>query len=167
MSASETKSDDVFDVERIRRLVQLMEQHDLREIDLRKSEQRIRLCRGADDAVPTPRAAVPDPTTLPPVPATGAGRATEPAAAAADDHLTVITSPMVGTFYSRPNPNAEPYVKVGDVVEPETTICVIEAMKVFNEIPAETHGKIVAILVDDEEPIDFGRPLFKLDPRGV
>jgi len=84
-----------------------------------------------------------------------------------DDHLTVITSPMVGTYYSRANPNMEPYVKVGDVVEPETTICVIEAMKVFNEIPAETRGKIVAILVEDEEPIDFGRPLFKLDPRGV
>ena len=77
-----------------------------------------------------------------------------------------IKSPMVGTFYARPNPNADAYVNVGDSVDPETTVCIIEAMKVFNEIPAETRGKIVAVLVDDEEPVDFGRPLFKVDTRG-
>jgi acetyl-CoA carboxylase biotin carboxyl carrier protein len=70
---------------------------------------------------------------------------------------------MVGTFYSRPNPNAEPFVKVGDHVEPDTTVCIIEAMKMFNEIPAEVRGKIVAVLVNDEEPVDYGRPLFRVD----
>jgi acetyl-CoA carboxylase biotin carboxyl carrier protein len=70
---------------------------------------------------------------------------------------------MVGTFYGRANPNAEPYVHVGDHVEAETTVCIIEAMKVFNEIPAEVRGKIVAVLVDDEEPVEFGKPLFKVD----
>jgi acetyl-CoA carboxylase biotin carboxyl carrier protein len=73
---------------------------------------------------------------------------------------------MVGTFYSKANPNAEPYVRVGDAVEPETTVCVIEAMKVFNEIPAEVRGRVAAILVEDEEPVEFGKPLFKIETSG-
>ena len=79
--------------------------------------------------------------------------------------MVIVRSPMVGTFYARPNPSADPYVKLGDMVAPETTVCIIEAMKVFNEIPAETRGKIIAVLVDDEEPVDHGRPLFKIDTR--
>jgi acetyl-CoA carboxylase biotin carboxyl carrier protein len=73
---------------------------------------------------------------------------------------------MVGTFYSKPNPTAEPFVKVGDHVDPERTICIIEAMKVFNEIPAEIRGRIVAVLVGDEESVEFGKPLFKVDTSG-
>ena len=80
-------------------------------------------------------------------------------------HIVVVKSPMVGTFYARPNPKAEAYVKIGDMVTPETTLCIIEAMKVFNEIPAETRGKVIAVLVDDETPVDHGRPLFKIDTR--
>ena len=72
---------------------------------------------------------------------------------------------MVGTFYSKPNPNTEPYVKIGDHVSEESTVCIIEAMKVFNEIAAEVAGKIVAVLVDDEEPVEFGKPLFKVRPH--
>jgi acetyl-CoA carboxylase biotin carboxyl carrier protein len=83
-----------------------------------------------------------------------------------DPNVIVIKSPMVGTFYSKPNPKAASYVKVGDHVEPETTICIIEAMKVFNEIPAEMSGKVVAILVGEEEPVEFGKPLFKIDTTG-
>jgi acetyl-CoA carboxylase biotin carboxyl carrier protein len=86
---------------------------------------------------------------------------------AAESHIVVVKSPMVGTFYARANPKAEPYVKIGDIVAPETTVCIIEAMKVFNEIPAEVAGKIVAVLVDEEEPVDHGRPLFKIDTRHV
>jgi acetyl-CoA carboxylase biotin carboxyl carrier protein len=70
---------------------------------------------------------------------------------------------MVGTFYSRANPNAAPFVKIGDLVGESTTVCIIEAMKVFNEIPAEITGRILAVLAADEEPVDFGKPLFKLD----
>ena len=156
--------DDVFDVDRIRRLVELMEGHDLREIDLRQNRQRIRLCRGAEMAyMPqmAPAAAPPAPSQpAVPAPAAAAPAVVEPQ----DENIVVIKSPMVGTFYSRANPNAEPYVKIGDMVEAETTICIIEAMKVFNEIPAETRGKVVAVLVDDEEPVDHGRPLLKSTP---
>ncbi len=72
---------------------------------------------------------------------------------------------MVGTFYASPNPESPPFVKVGDHVGPTTTVCVIEAMKVFNEIPAEVSGQVVAVLVDNGEPVEFGQPLFKVDPR--
>jgi acetyl-CoA carboxylase biotin carboxyl carrier protein len=70
---------------------------------------------------------------------------------------------MVGTFYSRPNPEAETFVRVGDHVSSETTVCIIEAMKVFNEIPADVSGLIVAVLAEDEEPVEYGKPLFKVD----
>jgi acetyl-CoA carboxylase biotin carboxyl carrier protein len=70
---------------------------------------------------------------------------------------------MVGTFYVRPNPKAEPYVKVGDRVDSTTTVCIVEAMKVFNEIPAEIRGKIVAVLCEDGEAVEFDKPLFKVD----
>jgi acetyl-CoA carboxylase biotin carboxyl carrier protein len=70
---------------------------------------------------------------------------------------------MVGTFYSRPKPEAEPYVKVGDHVGEESTVCIIEAMKMFNEIQAEVSGRIVAVLVKNEEPVDVNKPLFKVD----
>ncbi|MCA9204761.1 MAG: acetyl-CoA carboxylase, biotin carboxyl carrier protein, partial [Planctomycetales bacterium] len=72
-------------------------------------------------------------------------------------------SPMVGTFYRAASPEHEPYVRPGERVDAETVICVIEAMKVFNEIPAEIRGVIVAVLVENEEPVDFGKPLFKVD----
>lgn len=161
MADSDVKSDDVFELDRIRRLIELMKEHELSEIDLRQSQQRIRLCRGS--------AADPQAYSLSPPPAFAApGQPTAAAAsaAAADDaHVVYIKSPMVGTFYSKANPNAEPYVRVGDHVDQTTTICIIEAMKVFNEIPAEVSGRIVAVLVDDEEPVEFGRPLFKVDTR--
>lgn len=157
-------SEQVFDVERIRELVELMKEHDLSEIDLRQADQRIRLARGPQGgAVVAP----PPVYAPPPAPASAGGGppAGPPAKTAAETNPNIveITSPIVGTFYSRPNPNTEPFVRVGDTVQPETTICIIEAMKVFNEIPAEVRGKIVAVLVDEEEPVEFGKPLFKVD----
>jgi acetyl-CoA carboxylase biotin carboxyl carrier protein len=158
MSDSKPTSSDVFDVERIRRLVELMKEHDLREIDLCESEQKIRIARGPAGA----------PVVYPSMPAPVAAAAqSTPAASAAGPvdgpNIVIIKSPMVGTYYSKPNPKAEAFVKVGDFVEPNSTVCVIEAMKVFNDIQAEVRGKIVAILVESEEPVDFGKPLFKVD----
>ena len=90
-----------------------------------------------------------------------------PAAVPADDgKIALIRSPMVGTFYSASDPDTPAYVKVGDHVGPETTVCIVEAMKVFNEIPAETSGKIMAVLVENGAPVEFGQPLFKVDTRG-
>ena len=159
MADSELVAGDVFDLERIRRLVELMKEQDLTEIDLRQAEQQIRIARGGSEVRTY---------TVPAVAA--APSATAPLAAAPAEaeskSIVYITSPMVGTFYCRPNPNAESFVKVGEHIESEKTICIIEAMKVFNEIPAEVRGKVLAILVEDEEPVEFGKPLFKIDTSG-
>lgn len=164
MTDSDPKPEDVFDLDRIRRLIELMKEHDLSEIDLRESEQRIRLARGgAAGGMPqlvSPLPLTPLPATPLPVPLASAAPAP---AEAAEANIVYIKSPMVGTFYSRPNPNSEPFVKVGDYVDETKMVCIVEAMKVFNEIPAEVHGRIIATLVRDEEPVDFGKPLFKVD----
>jgi len=155
MSEAEQRSGDVFALDQLRSLVELMEEKELSEIDLRQLDQRIRLTRGAPGAAPVLTTSLPAPAPAP---------AAAPAAAPADgEHITVVKSPMVGTFYSRPNPEAENYVKVGERVSSDATICIIEAMKVFNEIPAEVSGEVVAILVDNEEAVEFGTPLFKVD----
>ncbi len=164
----QSPSEDVFEIERIRKLVELMEHHDLNAIDLKGHGQRIRLRRGA---VPGPApvmyaqpAAAPAPA---PAPVAATPAAAAPAAPAADGaNIVVIKSPMVGTFYSKPNPDAETFVKVGSSVQADTTICIIEAMKVFNEIPAEVSGKVVAVLVENGKPVEFGKPLFKVDTAG-
>jgi acetyl-CoA carboxylase biotin carboxyl carrier protein len=157
---SPTPNQDIFDVRRIRRLVELMTEHDLSEIDLREGELRIQLRRGSDPVVTTGAARGATPTAAAPAVAVEAGAA---AAAKADDAFAVIKSPMVGTFYSAPDPDSTPYVKVGDHVGPETTVCIVEAMKVFNQIPAEVSGRIVAVLAENGQSVEFGQPLFKVD----
>jgi len=160
MTESKGSSATVFEIDRIRRLVELMKEHDLSEIDLRESRQRIRLCRGPRDV---PRHAPPPPPP-PPAPTAGApAPVAQPKPAADAANIAVIKSPMVGTYYSRPNPKAEPYAKVGDRVDTTTVVCIIEAMKVFNEIPAEVRGKIVAVLCEDGEAVEFDKSLFKVD----
>jgi acetyl-CoA carboxylase biotin carboxyl carrier protein len=164
MSESESSAKGVFDVSRIRELVELMKEHDLQEVDLRESDQRIRLARAGAGMQPTysvvapPIAAVPSSNS-----ASGAATSSAPAPVVDGPHIKTINSPMVGTFYTKANPSSPPFVKVGDMVTPETVVCIIEAMKVFNEISAEIKGKIVKVLVDSETPVDFGRPLFKVD----
>jgi acetyl-CoA carboxylase biotin carboxyl carrier protein len=160
----------VFDVTRIRQLIELMNEHELNEIDLRHDERRIRLRRGDLQnfvGVPAmlPQANIPQAPAAPAASAPAA--APDPgskSAPAAEENAVFIKSPMVGTFYSRPKPTAAPYVKVGDVIQPETIVCLVEAMKTFNELPAGVSGKVVAVLVKDEEPIDVNRPLFKVVP---
>ncbi|HND53132.1 MAG TPA: acetyl-CoA carboxylase biotin carboxyl carrier protein [Pirellulaceae bacterium] len=168
MADSEPTRGEVFNLDKIRQLVELMKEHDLSELDLREAEQQIRLCRAtASDVrvVAAPQVlAAPAPVAAP---ASVAAPAAAPAAAAADSaNIAYVKSPMVGTFYSRPNPTAESFVKVGDHVTPETVVCIIEAMKVFNEIQAEVRGRVVAILCDDETPVEFGKPLLKIDTNG-
>ncbi len=80
------------------------------------------------------------------------------------DGTITINAPMVGTFYSRANPDSDPFVKVGDTINEESIVCIVEAMKVFSEIPAECSGKIVEVLVSDQEAVDFGKPMFRVQP---
>ena len=165
MASPPPNSGDIFDHRRIRRLVELMNAHDLAEIDLRDAEVRIRI-RKHHEPVITPVMASPAQPAAPMAPvAQAAAPAATAAAAASDSHLTIIKSIMVGTFFAAPSPDSPPFVKVGDSIGVETTVCIIEAMKVFNEIPAGVSGKIVAVLVESGDPVEFGQPLFKVDPR--
>ena len=151
---------DVFDVRKVRKFIELMNEHDLSEIDLRQADQRIRLRRGPETVTVSTSPAVAVPSSVPVM-----GGSAAKATASVDDGSVMIRSPMVGTFYSAANPESPPFVKVGDQVGPEKTVCIIEAMKVFNEIPAECSGKIAAVLVSNGDAVEFGQPLFKVEPN--
>lgn len=161
---SKDKSDQVFDVNRVRDFIELMKEHDLSEIDLRQADKRIKLRRGPEEmpmmAMP---AVAPQMANAPAVAAGGAGAAAG-SADADDGNFEYINSPTVGTFYSKPKPESPTFVKVGDTVSADTIVCLVEAMKMFNEIPAGISGKVVACLVDNEEAVDVNKPLFKIAP---
>jgi acetyl-CoA carboxylase biotin carboxyl carrier protein len=158
-------SGDIFDVRKIRRLVELMKEHDLTQIDLQEGEVRIQLRRGSPTGPPVLVAAPAAAPVMAPSPSPPAGPSSAPPAAAPKAAETLlIKSPMVGTFYSAPDPESPPFVKVGDPVGPETVVCIVEAMKVFNQIPAEVSGRIVAVMAENGAPVEFGQPLFKVDP---
>ncbi|WP_145422481.1 acetyl-CoA carboxylase biotin carboxyl carrier protein [Planctomycetes bacterium K23_9] len=158
MSKGGKPSRGIFDVDRIREIIELMEQHDLSEVDLQQGDDKIKLNRGA---VAVPMAA-PAPVLAASAPAPAGA-----APVASDAHAGTITvnAPMVGTFYARPNPESENFVQVGAVVNENTVVCIVEAMKVFNEIPAECSGTIVEVLVEDGQPVDFDKPMFRVKPN--
>jgi len=165
MNTPATSSQDIFDVRKIRRLVELMKEHDLTEIDLQQGEVRIQLRRGSSAAatvIGVPQAA---PVPMPPPAAPSAPESDVPGAPGDSKGIALIKSPMVGTFYAAPDPDSPPFVKVGDHIGPETTVCIVEAMKVFNQIPAEASGRIIAVLAENGAPVEFGQPLFKVDTR--
>jgi len=142
-----------FDLDKLRELVELMEKHDLREVRLRRGDQRWALRRGPQEvAYALPPAAAPAPVAA-------------SAPAPVDDGGILIKSPMVGTFYRASTPGDKPFVKEGDRVNNETIVCLIEAMKFFNQIKADCSGTIVKVLVNDGDPVDYGQPLFKIKPE--
>lgn len=148
------KQDTVFEVTKIRELIELMQEHELSEVDLKQADQRIRLRRGSDQQI----AYAPAPAAVAPA----AAAAPAPEAPADDPNMVFIESPTIGTFYSKPKPESDNYVKPGDMVTPDTVVCIVEAMKMFNEITAGVSGKIVECLVANEEPVDNNKPLFKV-----
>jgi acetyl-CoA carboxylase biotin carboxyl carrier protein len=150
--------------ERIQELLQLMEAHDLVELELKEENFKVRLSKqgaGLPLMQAVPHAALP---------AAPQGGASEPAAgagaAAPGEGLPVIESPIVGTFYTAPAPEADPFVKVGDKVGKETVVCIVEAMKVMNEVHAGIGGVIAEILVENGEAVEFGQPLFRIRTDG-
>jgi len=154
-------SNDTFDLKRFKQLVELMRTNDLTDIEIKQGEEHIILRRGSQPSavlssmpIAMPVQTAPSPVATPSAPAARVPE--EPA------NTTVIKSPMVGTFYAASSPDTPPFVKVGDTVTPEKTICLIEAMKVYNEIQAECSGKIVAVLANNGETVEFGKPLFRV-----
>ncbi|HVJ83820.1 MAG TPA: acetyl-CoA carboxylase biotin carboxyl carrier protein [Planctomycetia bacterium] len=145
----------------VRQLVDLMKEHDLTEIALQVDTSRVRLRKG-----PLVGAAMAAPAMnyAPPAPARAAESANSaPAAPPAEAVATTpIKSPTVGTFYLQATPDAPPYVKVGSAITADTIVCMVEAMKVFNEIPAGIAGTVTEILVENATPVEFGQPLFRV-----
>jgi acetyl-CoA carboxylase biotin carboxyl carrier protein len=149
-----------LDLKEIRQIIELMKRNDLSLFSLEREGFKIKLRKGVDfDAVP----AAPAAAAAPAVPAPAVAKAAEPAAAAVPAG-TFITSPMVGTLYRSPGPGEKVFVSIGDTVDENTTVCIIEAMKVMNEIKAEKSGVITRIMVDDASAVQFDSPLFEIQP---
>lgn len=162
MCAAQARAD-IFDVKKVRQLIELMKEHELSELDLRQAENRVRIRRGGEVVTYSAPAVAAAPAHAQP-PAVGTAAPAQ--ADAAESRMLVIKSPMVGTFYKASGPDTPAFVKVGDRIGPEKTVCIIEAMKVFNEIPAGISGQVVAILVENGAAVEFGQPLMKVDPEG-
>jgi acetyl-CoA carboxylase biotin carboxyl carrier protein len=151
------------DLKDIKAIIDLMKKNSITEFELERQDSKIRLKRGLNGGLPTS----PDEASAPiPVPASisQASLNAAPAASAAATGEVEIKSPMIGTFYRAPSPEAGSYVEVGADVNPDTVVCIIEAMKVMNEIKAEVKGTITQILVENAKPVEFGQPLFKVRP---
>lgn len=159
MPKDKDKETSIFDISRLRELIELMQEHELNEVDLKQAEQRIRLRRGPD-GVPVTYSAPPAAAA----PAASSAPAAAGDAVPADDNSVYILSEAVGTFYSRSKPDKPTFVNVGDQVSPDTIVCLIEAMKLFNEVPAGLSGTIKEVLVNDGDPIDHGMKLFRVEP---
>jgi acetyl-CoA carboxylase biotin carboxyl carrier protein len=159
-----SKTPGPFDLRTVKALVALMSQHDLNEIDLQEGEHRIRIRRGlraiAPASAPMPTATVSTSSASP----TNQQPKTDTAPAADAKKLIEIKSPTPGTFYAAPSPDAPPYVKTGSKVTPTSVVCQIEAMKIFNEITADCTGTIVEVLVENQQAVEYGQVLFRVDP---
>ncbi len=147
----------------LQQMVDLMSANDLNTIDVRDGDKRVILKRGAVQAMYAAPALAAAPAASA-ASAAGSGAPAAPAAADADAGLVPIKSPMVGTFYSKPTPDAKSFVTVGATVDEDTDVCIIEAMKVFNAIKAETRGTIAKVLHQDGAPVEFGTVLFLVKP---
>jgi len=158
----------IMDFKEIKRIVELVSQHELTDFEL--DHQGVRLLIRRQKPEPAQPVYMPAPSahfhTMPHggPSAASSGSAPAPAPIADDSDLEDITSPMVGTFYRTPNPESPPFVKVGDKVGPDTVVCIIEAMKVMNEIKAEASGVIKQVLLESGDSVEYGQPLFKIEP---
>ena len=160
-------SSESFNLDKLKELIELMEKHGLSEVHLRHGSEQWRLRRGGQDTVQfvpaAAPAAVPAPVAAAPAPQPAAAPAPAPEAPASN--LLEIKSPIVGTFYSSPSPDDPIFVQKGSKVGPDSVVCIVEAMKVFNQITADVSGTIEEILVNNGDPVESGQPLFRVSPN--
>lgn len=144
-----------MDIDEIRKLIDLMAETGVAELEVKDAEGHVRLVLGGPASVPT-QIVQAAPAVSP--------QAAAPSEPDADEAGLRITSPMVGTFYQAPGPDAKPFVSVGDVVEAGDVVCIIEAMKMMNEIESEQRGRLRRVLVENGQPVEYGQALFLLEP---
>ena len=155
----------MIDIRKLKELVRLMVTNDLTELDLRDEQQQVSVKRGGSNSVPVVTQA---PIAVAPAAAGAVAPAASvgiPEAAASDDGLIAIESPMVGTYYAKPSPDKPSFLNVGDAIGEESVVCLIEAMKIFNEIKAEQTGTVAKILVQNGDAVEFGQPLILIKPE--
>lgn len=153
-----------MDIRKVKKLIELLEESNLAELEIQEGEEAIRLSRYGSGVVAPAPVAVPQPAAVAAAPASAP--AESPAAApAASEELSghAIKSPVVGTYYGSPSPTAKPFVSVGSTVAEGDTVCIVEAMKIFNQIEADKSGKVVAILKNDGDPVEYGEPLLIIE----
>ena len=152
-----------MDLKDIKAIIDLMRKNSVSEFELEKQDFKIRLKRGSNGGgvVISPEDA---PTMAYVQTAPMSAGVVSPQVAAPPSNELEIKSPMIGTFYRAPSPESAPYIEIGAEVNPETVVCIIEAMKVMNEIKAEAKGVITQVMVENAKPVEFGQPLFKLRP---
>jgi acetyl-CoA carboxylase biotin carboxyl carrier protein len=147
-----------MNVQDLQKVLQLVEKFNLTEFGLEEKDFKVSVKRGS---LPTAVALPTVPAPLPSV-APSASSVASAGTKAEEKDILVIKAPMVGAFYVAPSPESEPYVKIGSVVRPDTTVCILEAMKVMNEVRAECSGEILEVLVKNGAPVEYGQPLFKV-----
>ncbi len=152
-----------MDIRKVKRLIELLEASNLDEIEIREGEEAVRISRHPPAPVAPPAVHYAAPVAPEPPASAPSG----PASAPIDDHRYRVTAPMVGTFYACPSPGAHPFVQVGKPVAPGDTLCIIEAMKILNQIESEISGTVAEVLVENGQPVEYGQPLLIIDPAGA
>jgi len=153
-----------MDIRKVKKLIELLEESGISEIEIKEGEEAVRISRGSAGTV-MPQfisAPVAAPAAPPPAPAAEPAGA-PPAPHRRKDDRNLLPSPMVGTFYAAASPTAPPFVQVGDEVRAGQVLCIIEAMKMMNQIESDRNGRIVAIMVKNGDPVEFGQPLFAIE----
>jgi len=156
-----------MDIRKVKKLIELLEESGVSEIEIKEGEESVRISRhptGVVHAFSAPPAyAAPPPAAATVTPAVAAG--SPPAAPAAASHSpdSAVTAPMVGTFYSAPAPGARPFVEIGSEVKPGDVLCIIEAMKMMNQIESDKAGRVVSVLAKNGDPVEFGQTLFIIE----
>ncbi len=160
-----------MDIRKVKKLIELLDESGIAEIEITEGEESVRISRYSQGA---PVAAAPAPAAPAPAPAPAAALAepaaqadAAPAPAVADEDGYEVAAPMVGTYYSAPSPGASPYIQVGDRVNQGDTLCIIEAMKMMNQIEADVSGVVKSIRVQNGEPVEYGQTLVVIDQRAA
>jgi acetyl-CoA carboxylase biotin carboxyl carrier protein len=152
-----------MDIRKVKKLIELLEESGISEIEISEGEESVRISRypqpGTVTVAPAPMAAAPPPAPTAAAAPTETPQPPPPPASRGQQ----VTAPMVGTFYSGPAPGAKPFVEIGSEVKPGDTLCVIEAMKMMNQIESEFAGRVVSVLVENGSPVEFGQPLFVIE----
>jgi acetyl-CoA carboxylase biotin carboxyl carrier protein len=149
-----------MDIRKVKKLIELLESSGIAEIEISEGEESVRISRYAQAAPAAPGVVAAPAVAASPDAAAEAARAT-PVPSSGHE----VTAPMVGTFYASPSPGSKPFVEIGSTVEAGDTLCIIEAMKMMNQIEADVGGKVVSILAENGHPVEFGQPLFVIEQR--